>query len=163
MDAKPHVIMDGESDETGHRPGKRPVLAGVEVREEDLEQPKGLHIATIVFKVCSTVIFLLALWQFTYWWLDRPPGGAGIGVLVGDTIRLIVLAALLWGSGELAELLIKTHYDVRAGRILLARQTYMMRQMGLANGELPKPEIDGYRRGEDVEETAASGSARPGI
>jgi len=36
--------------------------------------------------------------------------------------------------------MIKTHYDVRAGRILLTRQEHMMRQMGIASGQLPPPE-----------------------
>jgi hypothetical protein len=143
-----------ESDETTHRPGKPTLLAGVEVREDDLDPARGLHIAAIVFRVAAIIIFLLALWQFAAWWMDRPPGGAGIGVLVGDTIRLIVFAGLLWAAGELAEIVIKTHYDVRAGRILLARQTYMMRQMGIARGTLPQYEPpDGERRGVDPDET----------
>jgi hypothetical protein len=130
-------FMEGESDDTGPRPGKRPLISGVEVREEDLEPQTGLHITAIVFRVAAAVIFVLALWQFTDWWLNRPPGGAGIGVLVGDTIRLIVFSGLLWAAGDLANLLIKTHYDVRAARILLARQTYMMRQWGIARGTIP--------------------------
>lgn len=39
----------------------------------------------------------------------------------------MVFAGLLWGAGDLANIAIKTHYDIRAARILLARQTYMMR------------------------------------
>jgi hypothetical protein len=128
----------------------RTLLGGVEVREEDIEPQRGLHIAAVVFRVCSIVIFVLALWQFGAWWSDRPPGGVGIGVLIGDTIRLIVFAGLLWAAGDLADLIIKTHYDVRAGRILLARQTYMMRQWGVAKGGLPvttEPDAGMDRRG----------------
>ena len=36
--------------------------------------------------------------------------------------RLIVLAGLLWGTGDLAILLIDIGHDVRAARILLGRQ-----------------------------------------
>lgn len=104
------------------------------------------YVAAVLFRVCSAVIFLLAVWQFAAWWLDRPPGGAGLGVLVGDTIRLIVFAGLLLAAGELASIVIQTHYDIRAGRILLARQTYMMRQGGVARGELPKEHQPGDRR-----------------
>lgn len=141
---------DGESDETGFRPGKRPMLAGVEVREEDLEPQKGLGVASTVVHVSAGVILVLALGQFAAWWLDRPPGGAGLGLLVGDTIRLIVLSALLWAAGDVIKLVIKTHYDVRAARILLARQTYMMRNMGVASGDLPEVEEPaGARRADD--------------
>jgi hypothetical protein len=131
------AILEGESDVTGRRPGKRPMLAGIEVREEDLEPQKGLHVVSVLFRVSSIVILVLALGQFGAWWLDRPPGGAGIGLLVGDTIRLMVFAGLLWAAGDLANLMIKTHYDTRATRILLTRQTYMMRLMGEASGALP--------------------------
>ena len=142
--------MNG-GDETGHRPGKRPLLAGVEVREEDLEPQKGLDVASTVVHVSAGVILVLALGQFAVWWLDRPPGGAGMGLLIGDTIRLIVLSALLWAAGDVIKLVIKTHYDVRAARILLARQTYMMRHMGVASGELPAQEDPaGTRRAEDA-------------
>lgn len=145
------TIIEGESNATGRRPGKRPLLSGVEVREEDLEPQKGLHLVGILFRISSVVILVLALGQFAAWWLNRPPGGAGIGLLVGDTIRLIVFAGLLWGAGDLANLMIKTHYDIRAARILMARQTYMMRKMGEANGSLPSPALP-HRRASDVAE-----------
>jgi len=126
------------------------MLAGVEVREEDLEPQTGLGVASTVVHVSAGVILVLALGQFAAWWLDRPPGGAGLGLLVGDTIRLVVLSALLWAAGDVIKLMIKTHYDVRAARILLARQTYMMRHMGVASGELPQAEAPaGARRADD--------------
>ena len=128
----------------------RPQVAGVPVREEDVDAQTGLHIAGMVFRVCSAIIILLAIWQFIAWWMDRPPGGVGVGVLVGDTIRLVVIGGLLWGAGDLADLFIKMHHDMRAGRILLARQTYMIRQIGIANGALPPELLAGVydRRGE---------------
>lgn len=137
----------------------KPELHGVDVREEDLEPQRGLHLATVVLHVAAAVILVLAWVQFGVWWLDRPPGNVGIGVLIGDTIRLIVFAGLIWAAGGLANLIVKTHYDVRAARILLARQTYMMKQMGIASGALPI--IDGRteRRGLDPEDTVEPGSA----
>jgi hypothetical protein len=133
----PPMDRDGEDHESGHRAVKRPMLAGVEVREEDLEPQMGLDVTSRVVHVSAGVILVLALGQFAAWWIDRPPGGAGLGLLVGDTIRLVVLSALLWAAGDVIKLMIKTHYDIRAARILLARQTYMMRHMGVASGELP--------------------------
>jgi hypothetical protein len=137
-----------------HEHHSRPTLAGVEVREEDLSPAKGLHLAGKVVHVSAGVILVLALGQFAAWWLDRPPGGAGMGLLVGDTIRLIVLAALLWAAGDLIELFIKSHYDLRASRILLTRQTYMIRQMGLAGGELPVDSGESDRRAHDLDGAA---------
>jgi hypothetical protein len=141
--------IEGESDETGHRPGQRPLVAGVEVREDDLDAQPGLHVAGVVVRVSAVVVLVLALGQFAAWWMDRPPGGAGMGLLIGDTIRLIVLSALLWAAADLINLWVKTHYDLRASRILLARQTYMMRQMGIAAGELHLTQAEGARRADD--------------
>lgn len=149
-----HSEHDHDGNLTARRTsGGRTLLAGVEVRDEDLEPQPGLHFVGIVFRVSALVILLLALWQFTDWWLDRPPGNIGMAVLVADTIRLVVVSALLWAASNLADLLIKSHYDVRASRILLARQTYMMHQIGLANGTLHEtpPAVD--RRGLTAEQS----------
>jgi hypothetical protein len=45
-----------------------------------------------------------------------------VPTLLGEASRLIVLAGLLWGVGDLAILLIDVGHDVRAARILLGRQ-----------------------------------------
>lgn len=137
---------------------RKPEISGVEVREEDLEPQRGLHVAATLFHVAAAIIFILAIVQFAVWWLDRPPGNVGIGVLIGDTIRLIVFAGLIWAAGDLANLLIKTHYDVRAARILLARQTYMMKQMGMAGGELPSVAKTYDRRGVEPEDNVQPGT-----
>ena len=142
-----HSEDEGRETDGGKR---RPMLAGVEVREEDLEPIKGLEVATLVVRVAAAVVLLLALFQFGYWWFDRPPGGVGMGLIIGDTIRLIVFSALLWAGADLAAVMIKTHYDIRATRILMARQTYMMKQMGVAKGALP-PEEAGHRRADDAD------------
>jgi hypothetical protein len=136
-------------DNNGHvrHGGKRPMLGGVEVREEDVETPTGLHIATVVFRVCAGVVLALAVWQVFDWISRSTGGGAGIGVLVGETVRLVVLAGLLWAGSSLADLAVKTHRDIRAGRILLARQTYLMRQVGIAEGVLHPSPADQERRG----------------
>src|SRR4051812_2115621 len=48
-------------------------------------------------------------------------GSAAIPTLLGEASRLVVLAGVLWGTGDLAHLLIDVGHDVRAGRILMAR------------------------------------------
>ena len=147
-------LNEPESNATHRRSsGVRTMLAGVEVRDEDIEPQVGLHFTGMVFRVSSVVILLLALWQFADWWLDRPPGNIGLAVLISDTIRLIVVAALLWAASNLADLLVKSHHDIRAGRILLARQTYMMHQMGITNGTLSAPPPDTDRRGVTAEQS----------
>ena len=49
-------------------------------------------------------------------------GTGSIPTLLGEMSRLVVMAGLLWGSGDLALLLIDMGHDIRATRILLGRQ-----------------------------------------
>ncbi|HET7188125.1 MAG TPA: hypothetical protein VFI52_08220 [Gemmatimonadaceae bacterium] len=144
--------QSGETQDDNNAGGRRTsgshaVLAGVEVRDADLVPQPGLHFISIVIRVSAVVILLLALWQFADWWMNRPPGDVGLAILVSDTIRLIVVAALLWAASNLAHLMVLSHYDLRASRILIARQTYMMEKMGLTNGTLPPPPTETDRRG----------------
>ena len=51
-------------------------------------------------------------------------GAASIPTLLGEISRFVVISGVLWGTGDLAHLLIDVGHDVRASRVLLARQTY---------------------------------------
>jgi hypothetical protein len=106
----------------------RPTLAGIEVREDDVDPATTLHVAGKVFRVAAVIILLLATWQAYDWFSDPPMGGAGLSVIIGDTIRLVVVAVLLYGAADLADLIFKNFEENRAARILLARQTYLMRE-----------------------------------
>lgn len=125
------------------------LLAGLHLRDDDLEPQPGLRFASTVFRVCSIVILVLALWQFADWWMDRPPGDVGLSILIADTIRLIVLAALLWAASTLAGLFVKSHYDLRATRILLTRLSYVVREMAAAQGHVSSRPA-GAQRDEDA-------------
>ena len=70
-------------------------------------------------------------------------GSAAIPTLLGEASRLIVLAGVLWGTGDLAHLLIDVGHDVRAARILVARVAHVKAPQGAAarpNGEVAVPE-----------------------
>jgi hypothetical protein len=54
-------------------------------------------------------------------------GSASIPTLLGEASRLIVLAGVLWGTGDLAHLLIDVGHDVRASRILVARVAHLVK------------------------------------
>jgi hypothetical protein len=91
------------------------------IRQSDLEPYVGLRYLSKLFKLMGVILGLLLVAEVVVGVYAQ--GGAAVPTLLGEASRLIVLAGLLWGIGDLAILLIDVGHDVRAARILLARQT----------------------------------------
>ena len=109
-------------EEHKERHGLRPHRAdpAMPVRSADLEPYIGLGYLSRLFKLMAVVLLILLLSEVVTGLIAQ--GTASIPTLLGEISRLIVLAGLLWGSGDLALLLIDIGHDVRATRILLGRQ-----------------------------------------
>ena len=90
------------------------------VRTADLEPYVGLGYLSKLFKLMAIILLLLLVSEIITGLVAQ--GKEAIPTLLGEMSRLIVLAGLLWGSGDLALLLIDVGHDVRATRILLGRQ-----------------------------------------
>ena len=91
------------------------------IRQSDLEPYVGLRYLSKLFKLMGVILGLLLVAEVVTGVMAQ--GSAALPTLLGEASRLIVLAGLLWGVGDLAILLIDVGHDVRAARILLARQT----------------------------------------
>jgi hypothetical protein len=91
------------------------------IRQSDLEPYVGLRYLSKLFKLMGVILGLLLIAEVVTGVMAQ--GSAAVATLLGEASRLIVLAGLLWGVGDLAILLIDVGHDVRAARILLARQT----------------------------------------
>jgi hypothetical protein len=91
------------------------------IRQSDLEPYVGLRYLSKLFKLMGVILGLLLLAEIITGVMAQ--GSAAVPTLLGEASRLIVLAGLLWGVGDLAILLIDVGHDVRAARILLARQS----------------------------------------
>ena len=102
-------------------------LAGVPVRDDDIEPARGLHSVAILFRIMSGMMALLLVVQVFNGVTSAVP--ISIGVLIAEATRLLIFAGLLWGAGDLADLFVKSHYDVRATRILLGRLTHIVSQL----------------------------------
>jgi len=98
-----------------------------DVRSSDLEPYVGLRYLSKLFKLMGVILGLLLLAEIITGFVAQ--GTAAVPTLLGEASRLIVLAGLLWGVGDLAILLIDVGHDVRAARILLARQTHALAGM----------------------------------
>ena len=117
-------------------------LAGVPVREEDVEPLKGIRRIAVLFSGMAIILLLLMVLQIFFAATSTVP--LSVGVVAAEAVRLMIFAGLLWGGGDLAVLFVKSHYDLRATRILTARLAHMVRQIGEADGKLP-PASDGTR------------------
>lgn len=103
-----------------------PSIEGVRVREDDIESVKGIRFIAWLFRGMAVLMLLLMAVQLISAVTGTVP--LSVGVVAAEAIRLTIFAGLLWGIGDLAVLWVKSHYDIRASRILLARLTYMVRE-----------------------------------
>ena len=90
-----------------------------EIRQSDLEPYTGLRYLSKLFRFMAIIMVLLLAAEVATGIYTQ--GSASLPTLLGEASRLIVLAGVLWGTGDLAHLLIDVGHDVRAARILVAR------------------------------------------
>ena len=89
------------------------------LRASDIEPYTGLRYLSKLFRFMAVVLLLVLVAEIATGLYTQ--GMAAIPTLLGEASRLVVLAGVLWGTGDLAHLLIDVGHDVRAGRILMAR------------------------------------------
>jgi hypothetical protein len=124
---------------------ERPQLSGVSVREEDIEPVKGIRTIAMLFRGMAILLVALMIMQVALGVTSTV--AISYGVMVADAVRLIIFAGLLWGIGDLAVLWVKSHYDLRATKILMARTAHIVQQIGEASGHLPPAGGSGSRAG----------------
>ncbi|MEX2272441.1 MAG: hypothetical protein WD690_13280 [Vicinamibacterales bacterium] len=103
-----------------------PKLNGVPVRDDDIEPTATLHWVAVLFRVMAGLLFLLMVMQVALGLTSAV--AISYGVLFAEAVRLLIFAGLLWAVGGLADLFVKSHHDMRATRILLARIAYRLRE-----------------------------------
>ena len=108
------------AEEHRNPPGNPKRDPAMPVRTADLEPYVGLGYLSKLFKLMAIILLLLLVSEIITGLIAQ--GREAIPTLLGEMSRLIVLAGLLWGSGDLALLIIDVGHDVRATRILLVRQ-----------------------------------------
>ena len=128
---------------------EHPYIYGVAVRDHDIEPVAGLHWVAVLFRVMAVLLLLLMVAQLALGLTSTVE--LSYGVLFAEAIRLLIFAGLLWGFAALADLFVKSHHDLRASRILLARIAYRLREDPQAvppaeeAGHVPGPGDAGYK------------------
>jgi hypothetical protein len=107
------------SEATAHRRDGPDAI--MQVRAADLEPYVGLRYVAKLFRLMALILVLLLIAEVVTGLTTQ--GSAAIPTLLAEGSRLLVLAGLLWASGDLAILLIDVGHDVRATRILIGRQS----------------------------------------
>lgn len=103
---------------THRRDGPEAIM---QVRAADMEPYVGLRYVAKLFRLMALILVLLLVAEIVTGLTTQ--GSSAIPTLLAEGSRLIVLAGLLWASGDLAILLIDIGHDVRATRILIGRQS----------------------------------------
>ncbi|HEX2095606.1 MAG TPA: hypothetical protein VHG28_24630 [Longimicrobiaceae bacterium] len=105
------------------------------VREEDLEPHAGLRYIARLFKLLALLLILLLIGEIVINLVRQ--GSDAIPLLLVEATRLIVFAGLLWGTADLALMLIESNHDLRATRILVGRLNGKVQRMEEAAGLHP--------------------------
>ena len=98
-------------------PHENAMMVGIVVREDDIEPAKAIRAIAYLFRGMAVILILLMIVQI----VSGLTGAVALsfGVLFAESVKLLIFAGLLWGTGDIAVLAIKSHYDLRATRILV--------------------------------------------
>lgn len=110
------VDPDPEAADFGDDRGSRDPGA---IRAEDTEPYLALQYVARLFKIAAMVVIVALTAEIVAG--VALEGAGALFPLFAEVIRGIVLAAILWGAGDLTVLLIDVGHDVRAARVLLGR------------------------------------------
>jgi hypothetical protein len=94
-------------------------MAEGEVRTEDLEPYVTLRYIARLFKVLAILMLVMLIGEVVTGLVTE--GQGALLTLLGEATRLLVLAGLMWGGGDITVLLVDAGHDLRVCRILLGR------------------------------------------
>ena len=106
-----------------------------EVRDEDLEPYVTLRYIARLFKILAILMVVMLIGEVITGLVTE--GTGALMTLIGEATKLLVIAGLMWGGGDITVLLIDAGHDLRVARILLGRINASMKNEPLE--ERPRP------------------------
>lgn len=106
------------------------------VRSEDTEPYIGLQYIARLFKIVAMIVVVALIAEVVAGLVQE--GRGALLNLVAEVIQGGVLAAMLWGVGDLTLLFIDVGHDVRAARVLLGRMSARMAADGFEASRRPE-------------------------
>ena len=93
--------------------------ADEEVREQDLEPYVTLRYIARLFKILAVLMLIMLIGEIIAGF--AADAAEALPTLIGEITKMLVLAGLMWGVGDLTLLVIDAGHDLRVSRILLGR------------------------------------------
>ena len=90
-----------------------------EVRSHDLEPYITLRYIARLFKVLAVLMVIMLIGEVILGL--TADASEALPTLIGEITKMLVLAGLMWGGGDLTLLFIDAGHDLRVARILLGR------------------------------------------
>jgi hypothetical protein len=130
--AEPGAGTEGSTEAGEDRNARNPGA----IRAEDTEPYLALQYVARLFKIAAMVVIVALVAEVIAGVALEGPGA--LFPLFTEVIRGIVLAAILWGAGDVTILMIDVGHDVRAARVLLGRLSARqeLEQMNGRDGEI---------------------------
>jgi hypothetical protein len=110
-----------------------------EVRDEDLEPYVTLRYIARLFKILAILMVVMLIGEVITGLVTE--GTGALMTLIGEATKLLVIAGLMWGGGDITVLLIDAGHDLRVARILLGRINASLHNEPLE--ERPRPAARG--------------------
>ncbi len=90
-----------------------------EVRDEDLQPYVTLRYIARLFKILAILMVVMLIGEVITGLVTE--GTGALMTLIGEATKLLVIAGLMWGGGDITILLVDAGHDLRVARILLGR------------------------------------------
>ena len=117
------------------------------IRAEDTEPYVGLQYVARLFKIVALIVVVAIIAEVVAGLMYE---GLGAGFnLFAEVIQGGVLAAMLWGAGDLTLLFIDVGHDVRAARVLLGRMSARMNATEMGGARQRSESRSGSREGRE--------------